>query len=325
MSDSAGDLLAVLVDRWPFVDALYGTEQSKRSLAEAVGVSRSTVRRAVRDLANAGVVARTDGEYRLTPFGRLVVEECRDLRSLCDSLAPVADAMDDVEITDIPRTMFLGADVYTPETHSPYRPAWRLKELTSDADSFVYVTDRNSEVYVEVFSDAVLEDDGCGALVVDPAVAESLVRDYPGVDEVGGPGADGFSLWVSEDLPGFGVGVVTDGDERRAVLVVHDDHGGVELLVVNDGLAVEWALGTFLRQYERAHSPSWDDRDPDECDDPLPDDVSRQVPAAIGRQFEQDSTDLALEDVIDRLPRTLDDEHLEALAARVLDEQDRAA
>lgn len=62
----------------------------KRDLVAAVDRSRSTVDRAVRELEDAGLVARVDGGYVATVAGRLAAEE---YRAATDSLAAVEGAM----------------------------------------------------------------------------------------------------------------------------------------------------------------------------------------------------------------------------------------
>jgi predicted transcriptional regulator len=243
--------LEVLVQRGEFLVALSDGPQSKQDISDSLDVSRSTARRGLNELSAADLVVQSDDEYELTGFGQLALEQLQDTVSLFGQLLPVTDYLGTIPLDDIPTAFFSDANIYSPETHSPYKPAWTLKDLIDDSDAFVYSVDKNSEVYMDIFHDAVVDNDADVVVVVTDEVATEILNGYPEANETAEQ-LDRWRMLVKESHPSYGVGVVSIDGELFGVLAIHDEHGMIEVLAVNDGLAVEWALSTFVYHYHRA-------------------------------------------------------------------------
>ncbi|MEF8777864.1 MAG: winged helix-turn-helix domain-containing protein, partial [Natronomonas sp.] len=64
-------LIDILRKRSLFLELLADTSLDQRDLRDELGVSRSTVYKALQELTDAGLVTEYDGKYTLTGFGRL--------------------------------------------------------------------------------------------------------------------------------------------------------------------------------------------------------------------------------------------------------------
>jgi predicted transcriptional regulator len=73
------EVLDVLLDRVEFIDCLREEPCEKRTLAENLGVSRSTVDRAVRELEQTGLAEPVEDGYQATSQGTFVMSELTDL------------------------------------------------------------------------------------------------------------------------------------------------------------------------------------------------------------------------------------------------------
>jgi len=111
MSGEGTDVLDVVRRRWSVLERLLDGPTYKRDLVAAVEHSRSTVDRAVRELADAGLVERTSGGYTATAAGRLAAEE---YRAATASLAAVEDAV--VALAPLPHDAPLAAPLLADAT-----------------------------------------------------------------------------------------------------------------------------------------------------------------------------------------------------------------
>ena len=71
------DDIEIVADRTDFLDLLTDERLPKRKIVEKLGHSRSTVNRAIRRLAEAGLVDESADGCRTTTVGRLALEEYR--------------------------------------------------------------------------------------------------------------------------------------------------------------------------------------------------------------------------------------------------------
>lgn len=246
------DLVPVLVDRWDVLDVLAADPHTKPELEATLGVSRSTVNRAVASLESVDAVERTPPEgYRPTAFGRLVhrlfqtVDGCLD--GICDGYALGTD----LPSGDLGEAIvFEDATVVRPEPYAPDRPLQRLLDRIASTDHLRAWTPAVLSQYVDVCYDQVTVDALELELVVTPAVHDCLATDY--ADQYAGALAhEDVRLYeTAEPLP---FGLVLFGDDTKATGLVLYSDSGVSGFVGNETrAAVGWATELYDEYRARA-------------------------------------------------------------------------
>ncbi|WP_135821535.1 helix-turn-helix transcriptional regulator [Halostella litorea] len=251
MGRDDAEVVRTLCDRREFLVALRGKPREKRALVETIGVSRSTVDRAIRELWAEGLVEETDRGYRLTAVGRLaaaftdgVLAVSRDLRAASDVLAPLpADAPLDLRL--LRNAKVAEAEPTTrsesvASVHSVFREADRLY-------AFAQVVTRSRTL--DVLADAV--DRGATVEVVfDARLAEELLPRMG--DRVAALTARGFRPLSTDGVPfGLLLGETDDGWKTR--VVTYDEDGDLRGVVANDRpAAAAWAWDVYRSYRSRA-------------------------------------------------------------------------
>ncbi|QLC34013.1 GntR family transcriptional regulator [Halarchaeum sp. CBA1220] len=229
----------LLVQRAPVLHSLDGANASKAELADDLGVSRSTVDRAVRDLESVYAVERRDGTVTLTLVGRLALTAYdafqTDLRSLtgCDGLTHL-DA--DTPVTlDVVR----GATTVTASPGAPHQPVSAFVDFVEDAvhvelyatmvlPTVVDAIARRIEEGLTV--DAYLNGAALDALLADHSETATRVLDSSRVT-VAETAADYCFDFARFDL----------ADGRQVTAIAYGAHGVDELLVNDTADALAWA------------------------------------------------------------------------------------
>ncbi|WP_435065677.1 helix-turn-helix transcriptional regulator [Halobaculum sp. EA56] len=229
----------------------------KPALVDAVGVSRSTVDRAVDDLTGAGLVEDDGGTVRATVAGELALSARREYESLTDALGeaePLLSAMP--EEAPLDRSLFAGADVALADPQTPEAALDPAIGALSGADrlrGFAPVVKSNyaSVVYREVRERGLSVEliVGRGTLESAAAVARgredlAAVLAAEEVDLLATEGALPYALWIAER---------DDGDETVGV-TVHDAGAIVGVLTTDDPDAAEWARGVYRAYREDAEA-----------------------------------------------------------------------
>lgn len=242
-------LLEVVGRRHELVAALEGGPATKPELVEAVGVSRSTVDRAVRELESRGVVERRNGAYRLTLFGVMVLEEFEAFR---DRLAGLHRA--EPLLASLPRDAPLesvalaDAEVVTAARTEPYRPVDRHFELVGRADQTDVIGTALSPQYVSTYRERVVD----GGMRLRAALPEDvmarLVTEYD--DQLGEMLATGrVRLRELPEPPPFSLAVVRAPESTHLGVLVYGPDG-VKGYVRNDSpAAIAWGRTCFERYW----------------------------------------------------------------------------
>lgn len=112
----------------------------KPALADAVGVSRSTVNRAVRELESHGLIAQTDAGYSTTTLGGLAaskVAELGDTIRIGTRLEPFLRWIPADEL-DLDLRTLVDAELYVPEPNDPYVMINRHVNVLEEAQEHRY-------------------------------------------------------------------------------------------------------------------------------------------------------------------------------------------
>ncbi|MFB6101943.1 MAG: helix-turn-helix transcriptional regulator [Haloplanus sp.] len=152
-----GSPAAVVDRRIDTLRALDTASDSKAGLIDRVGVSRSTIDRALRELTTHGFVTATTDGYRLTLPGRLVLDEYGRRTRRIGAIADAAPLFDGIDLAfDIDPAVFDGATILESTPHAPNRPAEGIAMLVTDATHVSVYTARFLSRHARVYHDRVL-------------------------------------------------------------------------------------------------------------------------------------------------------------------------
>jgi predicted transcriptional regulator len=246
----AAAVLRAAAQRRAMLRALGGGGATRTDIQQALSVSRSTVHRVVRDFESLGIVRRTDGEYELTPFGKVVVTETEraiDSIDTADRLSPLLGKLDEAgETTEL--SSFGNATVTTPKPGDPHLPSRRFLSSIEDAARIREFTPTAPEpAYQNMLHDRV--ESGLDAAVVYPeSVVESLRASDQQTIELAVE-SEGFELRVGS-LPQFRLVLA---DEHLFLGGYNDDASHLELVADTDERgAVGWGKRCFRDRWETA-------------------------------------------------------------------------
>lgn len=252
--DTPTELVDLLRRRSELLAALRDRPRPKRDLVDDLGVPRSTLDRALRELEAADLVAYEDGVYALTSVGNHLVAEFdafTERASIAVELEPVLRWIDPADL-DLDLRHLSDAEVWTPEPSDPWAMVNRHVRALETADRVRGMLPLVGLHAVETVRDRVVEGGATVRLVVEPTVAETL-RD----DESYAPlfrdlqAHDGHVVSVSDREIPFFLGVF---DDEFVQIGVDEEKEPRALLETDDDAALSWARET-LDAYERAVTP----------------------------------------------------------------------
>ncbi|MWG33086.1 helix-turn-helix transcriptional regulator [Halomarina oriensis] len=251
MPARSSGLLGLLSFRAPVLRALSTGVVGKRELVSNLDVSRSTVDRAVRELATRGFVEPVDGGYRATLSGQVVLDALDRFEAATTGVDEAADVLSVLpREAPFPPSLFAGAEVVRPSPVAPDRPAETNRELLSWADTVRGLVSAVSERYVDTYQEAI-ETGTSVELVFPSSVFERLLSRY---DLVGDPvfGLDRVSVRETDERVPCSVKLHERGDEQVASLTVYGSDG-LRGVVTNDSPeAVSWTAAYIDHHWQRA-------------------------------------------------------------------------
>jgi predicted transcriptional regulator len=212
-------------------------------LAERVSCARETAQRNLAGFVDRDWVEKSEGTYRLTAAGRMVLEQYESLESTVESaqklrvlLANVGDAADAVDPELLARQT-----VTTASPENPHAPIDRWLDIVAGGvDSYYGVAPIVSRVFNEAAADAIGEDTEM-ELVIDESVLETSREEFQEALQRAFE-LDQFTLWVAPRELDYGL-AVSDG---HVWLAAYDDLGNVVASVDGDeDRFVEWATDSY--------------------------------------------------------------------------------
>jgi len=251
-------VLRVLDKREPVLAALCEDSLAKPDLVEELTVSRSTVDRAIRDLETHDLVARTDGGYRGTLAGRVLLSARREYVDQVVETAGIGDLVAHLPAdAEVPVETFATAEAYRPETTNPHRPTTFLRDLAARTVHHRGVLVRQATPNAPaVIRERALAGSTDVEYLISPAMRDYLWTERPVLvtDLVEDGGVEFYEVTA---LP-FDYGILTTPEEANFVVVVYDDRGTLQgVLHSTDERAVRWAEETY-----REHLPDATPLDP---------------------------------------------------------------
>lgn len=241
-------VLDVLRRRETVLAALVDERRGKRALVEGLPVSRSTVDRAVRELETHDLVERTNGEYRATLTGELLLSARHDYVQRVGGTGSVGDLLAHLPTgVDLPVGAVATAEVYRPDGPEPHRPVEFLRGLVKRAvrhrGLLVQQATPNAP---DLIRDRVCADELDVEYLISPSMREYLWTERPALvaDMID---AGGATFRETRGLP-FDYGLLSTAETTYFVVVVHDDNGSLQGVLCNDATAaVEWGRTTYNR------------------------------------------------------------------------------
>ncbi|WP_042662641.1 MULTISPECIES: winged helix-turn-helix domain-containing protein [unclassified Haloferax] len=254
MSDdiSGRDVRVTMQKRHDILVALATEPQTKPELVESVGPSRSTVDRAVHALQEIRCVTRCDGDYCLTPVGRIALAEHERYVETMDGIASATDVLNalpnDVRIAP---EFLSGADVRVASAHAPesaLQPSLSRLDAPGRLVGFAPVV---LSLYTDTLTDLVTEHDIDVEIVLRRGTLDSLLEYYRDrFDDAAVAGH--FEFHVSDRPVPYALWIKEREESPVAGITVHE-HGGVRGVLMNDEpRAVEWARDTYEHYREEA-------------------------------------------------------------------------
>ena len=239
----APEVIRTVVKRADLLDRLAGGPVSKRDLRDDLGVSRSTVYKAVRELESANLVEDTDAGPRLTLAGRLLADRYRSFAGAVADVVghgPILDAIPN----DAPLTTAVldGGNHVLAERHAPNQPITHIETLVRDVDHVVALSPVVLPQYVDLFHEQVVTGEVTAELVLESSVVEYLRSDH--AERVAEATATGrLALWETDATLPYGLVV---GEDDGLALIVYEESGELRGLFCNDTTtARDWGRDVF--------------------------------------------------------------------------------
>jgi len=244
VANATDDRIDVVRERYPFLEYLSETVAEKRSLPEALDMSRSTVDRAIRTLEDSGLVARVDGGYTATELGRLCAERYRafveDERALFEAGDSLGIHAGDVSL---PSALVTEGAV----THAPNRPHRLYEQVLADlrtADEADVLVDRVADSRpIRLCRSRVATGSLTGGAYLSEGALERVRDEFPNL---------GSALSQSEDfefrtapVPAAEVYLTAEGSQQTVTVLIGDEGGPTTAFRSAADRAIAWAEGLF--------------------------------------------------------------------------------
>ena len=251
MTDGERDptaLADVLRKRSSLLETLADGPLTQRDLRDELGVSRSTVYKALQELESAGLVVGCPEGYALTGLGRLAWRRHDAYLARLDRLT-VADRLLASVPPDqrLPLSLFEHGTVYVSGRHAPERPLEQMEARSEVADRLRCFSPSGMPRYLRNIHERVEADRQTATLVLERPALERLGAEYDRFEAVRADPNVEFRV-LGEELP-FAL-VLFDGDELG--FFAYDDGVPVGAAFSDDPDVVRWGERRFERRYERS-------------------------------------------------------------------------
>jgi len=254
MDEDTSELVDLLRRRADLLAYVREEPREKRAIVDGLGVPRSTLDRAIRELETAGLVSYEDGAYALTPAGEWLLAEFDRFVERAARTAELEPVLrwTDPEALDVDLRYLADADLWTPEPGDPWAMVNRHVRVLESADRIRGMLPLVGLHAVEAVRDRVVDDGADVRLVVDPGVAERFRTDEnyaPLVRDI--QAGDRNTLAVFEGEIPFFLGVF---DDEFVQVGVDEDSEPRALLESRRQEVLAWAEDT-LSTYRREAIP----------------------------------------------------------------------
>ena len=240
-----------LTRRWPVLDALRAGPLDRRDLQERVGVSRPTIHRQLRALGDAGLVAKQNGTFALTPVGELAAAEFSRAFEVMDSVSTLSRIVPWLPVAefgfDFDRLRH--AEVTLPRRSDPFAPTRRMLRAIHGADDIRMLTYTFLPEGDPAARRCFLEEGQFFEGVLDSALVRSLLEDPASNSHLRELLTRGARIGVAAGSVPI---ILTIADEQVLVGAVDDVGSPRGLIVADDEVIRAWAEETVDDYLARA-------------------------------------------------------------------------
>jgi len=225
----------VLGKRGDALAALASDRLDKPALVDALGVSRSTVDRAVAELEAAGLARRVGTEFEATQAGELALETHRRYTvatdTLGDALPLLAVLPDDAPVGT---ELLMGGSVTLAEPHAPEAALSEVVRRLPEARTlrgFAPVVKTN---YVSMLHDMVVDGEPSVEIIVQSGALDSLRAVATARGDIAAfVQHDDVSIFETDEQLPYALWLLEGPSFQRAGLTVHQN-GGIVGVLTND-------------------------------------------------------------------------------------------
>lgn len=236
---STGDLLDVLAKRSVLLERIGDGITDKRALEDELGCSRSTLNRGIRELEEAGLLARPSADLELTLAGEVAVEAFSELWEPLVAAVPLLEHLTDDAQFDV--DLLRGATVVESAMPDPDAPVNALATYLDDADHVRATVPTTSWPFARAFADHVDGLEAAEFVFAEPCLEDGATDGECPLAPV--VGSEACSTATTDERPPYSLVLF---DERRLWLGIYDAQGKIVGAIVNDTTeAVTWAKETY--------------------------------------------------------------------------------
>ncbi len=250
---TAKEAFSVLTKRWDVMQLLLDGSASKAELELVLGVSRSTIHRAISELEEMKLIRRTiQNRYRLSSFGRLLIDLWEQVERRYESISTASTAGIVLpEGTLGESVIFDDALVFHPEPHAPDLPLRRLTDRVRVADRVRAIVPAIFDQFVAVCSNQLRHGELAVDFIATTTASEWLRTEYGTKLSEDTRDVD-FRLYeTTEEIP-FGLVLFDSGSSREAGLVLGSIDGVCGFVCTDSRSALDWATNLYEEYREDA-------------------------------------------------------------------------
>ncbi|UWG47627.1 Transcriptional regulator, contains HTH domain [Halanaeroarchaeum sp. HSR-CO] len=244
--DDVECLIGLLSRRYDLLEALTDDPRTKNELESSLGVSRSTIDRAVRSLEEESIVVRGMDGVRLTLLGRIALDGYRQFRTGLEGLdlaRPLVSSQESDE--KIPFELFERADIINANRQSPHRPIVGLQQFLEDASTVKSIATALLPEYVEFYHNQVVDHEMDVELVVLSSVLDELLATYwESMNDALSTGR--LTIFETSAEPPYSL-KIGETDTTEVSIVTYGDQGVTGFIRSESRVAVEWAQELYQR------------------------------------------------------------------------------
>ncbi|MFC6823610.1 helix-turn-helix transcriptional regulator [Halopelagius fulvigenes] len=233
-------LRETLHKRFEILETLRENPQRKPELVADVESSRSTIDRAVAELVENGCLENVDGEYHLTPSGRVSYSVHREYIDRMDDVAQTAEVLNEnPSLKEMDITFLREAEVHVGDRYIPESTLEPSIERLQNASRLVGLAPIILTSYIDLVEAAVDENGLSAEIIIHRDAVKRLLDFRDSFTEIVKRGD--VTLYVTEDVLPYSLWVM-EGDRKDTAGVTVHQHKGVQGLLLNESpRAVSWA------------------------------------------------------------------------------------
>ncbi|HKL29550.1 MAG TPA: hypothetical protein VJ898_09825 [Natrialbaceae archaeon] len=255
MSSGDDDLLKTLHRRADVLGLLIDEPRTKGALIDELGISRSTVDRALRELETYNCVTREDEEFVVTAVGRVLYETYETHYAHVDAVGAATEVLVNIPPSaPLSPAMMADATVLRPDSPTPHTTYRKLENMINRSKRFrgISIADTHFR-FPSLLRDRTVGNDVPIELLATPAMADHLRENF--TDAMYEAMTDGrLSLYQREDLP-YGMLLSDHQDGASVAITVYGPRSDLSGIILNDAPeAVIWARLVY-RSFRRDATP----------------------------------------------------------------------